>query len=229
MIANSISGESLESKKKVLTPWVQFRRHLRGRLLSGLAVVLPMGITIVVLRFLFRIMTRVVYPVTQHLFFEVPRYLHLVIAIAIFIAAIYMIGLITRMVLARKMLGIVEKLMMKIPVLRSVYGASKQFVDTFTISSETPFKSVVLVEFPRKDCASVGFATGTIKDMEGRICYKVFVPTCPNPTSGFFIILPEHEVKIIDLTIEEGIKMILSLGVISPEKFSEILSGDNSL
>lgn len=101
--------------------------------------------------------------------------------------------------------------------MKSVYSAAKQVVDTLSPSRREAFKSVVWVEFPRPGFRALAFVTGSIRDEDGTECYKLFIPTAPNPTSGFFEIAPCGEVRESALSVEDGIKMIVSAGILAPE------------
>ena len=179
---------------------------------------LPIGITLVVLRFLFGITAELLVPVSRKIFGELPGSLLLLISFAIFLAMIYGVGIVTTHVIGRRLIGFGERVIMRLPLLRTIYGASKQVVETFVKSDNTGFKSVVLLEFPRRGLKSLGFVTGTIVDVSGKTYYKVFIPTTPNPTSGFFQLVPIEEAQQTNLEVEEAIKMIVSGGILSPQK-----------
>ncbi len=105
---------------------------------------------------------------------------------------------------------------MKLPIAKTVYAASKQVIDTFSNSTKAAFKSVVLIPFPFPGSLAVGFVTGTIPDSKGKILYRVFVPMAPNPTSGFLILLPEEALQFTEISVEDGIKMVVSGGILAP-------------
>lgn len=112
--------------------------------------------------------------------------------------------------------------MQKIPFVRTIYSASKQVIESVSMPNKAAFKSVVLVEFPRPGFKSIGFLTGHIQGPSGESLYKVYVPHAPILTTGFLEIIPPHEVTETNLTIEEGFKMILSGGIVSPDIISAI-------
>ena len=197
-----------------------FQQHLRKRFVSGLMLILPLGITLFILRFLFRATAGMLVPVFKHFFGEVPASIVMFISFITFLLAIYLLGFVANHVVGRKIVNTGERILMRLPVLRTIYGASKQVVDTFSISARLGFKSVVLVEFPRQGFRTIGFITGTVQDKENTLHYKVFIPTTPNPTSGFFQIIPLNQVQFTNLSIEEGIKMIVSGGILGPQKIS---------
>ena len=200
----------------------RIRNHIRNRLISGLLVLVPLWITILVVRMLFGVMAGVLGPVTQAAFAAMPdsalkRAIVFLISVAVFVCLVYAAGAVTAFVVGRKMVATGESVILRIPFVKSVYSAAKQVVDAFAISNKSTFKSVVLVEFPRPGLQAVGFVTGTVKNQDGAEFYKVFIPTAPNPTTGFLEIVPPADVRQTDLTVEEGFKMLVSGGLISPD------------
>jgi uncharacterized membrane protein len=200
----------------------RLEHHVRKRLIAGFFLLLPIGITLAILRFLFFITAGLLVPVFKKLFGELPDSLLLFISIVAFLLIIYGLGLITTHVIGRRLVTFGENIILRLPLLKTLYGASKQVVETFSASNKATFKSVVLLEFPRRGLKSVGFVTGTLVDAQGNTCYKVFVPTTPNPTSGFFQIVPRDDVQQTDLSVEDGIKMIISGGILSPQNLGEM-------
>ena len=194
-------------------------KHIRSRLVSGLLVLVPLGITLFVLNLLFASLNAVLLPVLRPFLKHAPAYLLSAIALLTFFVLVYLIGLITTHVIGRRLLNLAEMLILKLPLIKTVYAASKQVVDTFSISNRNTFKAVVMVRFPHERSQALGFITGSIFDPANTELYRVFVPTTPNPTSGFLILLPKEEVFITDISVENGIKMIVSGGVLAPEKY----------
>lgn len=194
-------------------------KHIRRRLVSGLLVLIPVAITLFILNFLFSFLTAFVRPVLKPWLDEMPEYLLALIALVVAVLLIYVVGVVATHIVGRRLIHFGEKLVMKVPMVRSIYSASKQVVDTFSSSTKAAFKAVVLVEFPHPGSLAVGFITGTMKGPDGRELYRVFVATTPNPTSGFLVILPEEKVTFTDIPIEDGIKMIVSGGMLSPESY----------
>jgi uncharacterized membrane protein len=118
-----------------------------------------------------------------------------------------------------------------LPVVRSLYGATKQIFETVFADKADAFRDVVLVEYPRKDMWVLGFLTGTTKgEVQAKTSdevVNVFVPTTPNPTSGFLLFVPKKDIQIMDMTIEEGIKLIVSAGIVTPDKLQKIQKENN--
>ncbi|MFH0879286.1 MAG: DUF502 domain-containing protein [Lentisphaerota bacterium] len=202
-------------------------KHIRSRLVSGLLVLVPLGITIFVLNILFASLNAFLLPALRPFMKGAPPYLLSAIAILAFAILVYLIGLITTHVIGRRLLNLAERVILKLPLIKTVYAASKQVVDTFSVSNRNTFKAVVTVKFPHEGSLALGFITGSILDPGGRELYRVFVPTTPNPTSGFLILLPKEEVFITDISVETGIKMIVSGGVLAPEQYLGASMPDN--
>ena len=194
-------------------------RHLRMRLVSGVIVLIPLAITLFILNLLFTSLTAFVRPLLRPWLGELPVYSLTLIALAVTAAIIYAVGVVTAHIVGRRLIHWGEALLLRLPIIKSVYAASKQVVDTFSSSSKASFKAVVFVEFPRKGSLAVGFITGTLLDPNGQMLYRVFVATTPNPTSGFLLMLPEADLQFTDISVEDGVKMIVSGGMLAPASY----------
>ncbi len=202
----------------------------RANFLTGLAVVLPAVISIAVLVWLFS----QVADITDLLLFFMPRdithagegagpmYWHWrAVAFLLALGLVSAIGLAARYYIGKKLIGLVDEVLLRVPLLNKIYGAIKQVNEAFTTGKKSAFKTVVLVEFPRKGIYSIGFITSEqheevqAKTKEKVVC--VFVPTTPNPTSGWLVLVPQHDVTRLDMSVADAIKLIISLGAVSPE------------
>ncbi len=193
------------------------KRSIFGRLriyfITGIVVLIPIGITVYLTLFLISISEKIlpneINP-NHYLPYDIPG---LEILISVFL--ITLIGGLSLSFLGKKMLSLFNNLLQKIPILRTIYSAIGQMTETFT-KKESNKKNVVLVEYPRKGSWAVGFATkkntGEISEKTKKKLVNVFVPTTPNPTSGFLLMFPEEEVIYLDLTFEEASKFIVSAG-----------------
>jgi len=198
------------------------QRKIKNIFLTGIAVVVPIGVTVYILFFIIGMMDNVLalLPVGMHpdrlLGFHIPGLGVMVTVLLVFIA-----GLIARSWFGHRIVGAWERLFNRIPLVRSIYQASKQIVDTLFSGGGTQFRKVVLMEFPRKGTYTVAFVTGEAKGvpgiLTGRTYINVFVPTAPNPTSGYYLIVPEDEVISTTMTIEEAFKLVISGGLVVPE------------
>lgn len=206
--------------------------NIRNRMISGVFVIVPFAVTWVIIVWLFNILAQFIKPIVGwaltflsriHLIRELPQtYVEYSVSFATIFALlflIYLIGVVARFVAGRRLLALGEMFLMKIPLVRTIYSATKQVTTAISVQDSASFKSVVLVEFPRSGCYSLGFLTGLISDAQGRKFCKIFVSTTPNPTTGFFILLPASEVRRIEMSIEDAFKMIISAGIVSPETF----------
>jgi len=215
-------------KKTLFARW-------RGNFLTGLAVLLPAVITLAVVKWLFVSMTSV----TDLLLFFLPKHItheHAftygdgkgpmfwywsAVAFALAILLVAIVGLLARYYIGKRMIEWLDQTMLRVPLLNKIYGAIKQVNAAFTSGNKTAFKTVVLLEFPREGMYSIGFITSEQheevqkKTKEKVVC--VFVPTTPNPTSGFLLLVPEDKVTKLNMSVADGIKYIISLGAISPE------------
>lgn len=208
-----------------------FLARWRSSFLTGLAVVLPAVISVALLVWLFSTVLSFTDTLLFPLRFFVDKdHLHKpdgtiywywkAVAFVLAIALITAAGVVTRYYLGKKIIEWVDTALLRVPLLNKVYGAIKQVNDAFS-NKTTSFRSVVLVEFPRAGSYSVGFITSEAMD-EVRAKMKeklvsVFIPTTPNPTAGFMILVPEAQVTKLDMSVAEGIKYVVSLGSIAPD------------
>jgi uncharacterized membrane protein len=150
------------------------------------------------------------------------------VALMLAILLIGLAGLLTRYYFGKQLIRWVDTALLRVPLLNKIYGAIKQVNEAFSSGSKSSFKTVVLIEFPRPGMYSIGFITSEqheevqVKTKEKVVC--VFVPTTPNPTSGFLMLVPEDQVTKLEMSVADGIKYIISLGSIAPEYTS---SGKN--
>ena len=199
-----------EKKRSILA-------RIRNYFITGVVVLIPIGITVYLTMFMVSISSKIlpkeINP-NHYLPYDIPG---VEILTSIFI--ITLIGWVSLSFLGKKLLNLFDNILKKIPILRTIYPAIGQMIETFT-KSEKGKKNVVLVEYPRKGSWAVGFATkknsGEISEKTNKKLINVFVPTTPNPTSGFLLMFPEDEVIYLDLTFEEASKFIVSAGTSNP-------------
>ena len=191
---------------------------LRNYFITGIVVLIPIGFTLYLSRFLINISTKLV-PAglnpNNYIPYAIPG-----IEILLTIIFITIVGGLSLSFLGKKILQIVDNLFKRIPILRTIYSAVVQMTDSFR-NQEGSKKSVVLVEYPRKGSWAVGFATkenkGELKDKTNKELINVFVPTTPNPTSGFLLMFPKEDVIYLDMSFEEASKFIVSAGTSNPK------------
>ena len=190
-----------------------FLVSFRNYFITGVVVLIPIGITVYLTLFIINI-SEIILPKeinpNHYLPYDIPG-----LEILISIIVITLIGALSLSFIGRRLLNLFENLLKKIPILRTIYSAITQMTETFT-KSEGNKKNVVLVEYPRKGSWAVGFATkeneGEISNKTKRDLVNVFIPTTPNPTSGFLLMFPKEEVIYLDLSFEEASRFIVSAG-----------------
>ena len=195
---------------------------IRTYLVTGLLVWVPLGITVFLIGFMVDFVDKALlflpeqYRPDTMLGFHIPGIGLLLVFIILFITA-----LLAANFFGRKLVKLWERVLNRIPLVRSIYSASKTFAEVVLTDSTDSFKEVLLIEYPRKGLYSLCFQTGTrlgeIQSRTGEEVIAVFVPTTPNPTSGVMIIVPKKDVVRLDMEIEEAVKMVVSLGVVVPE------------
>ena len=191
---------------------------LRNYFFTGAIVLVPIGFTLYLSKFLINLSTRLV-PTglnpNTYLPYSIPG-----IEIALTIIFITIVGGLSLSFLGKKFLQLVDDLFKRIPILRTIYSAIGQMTDSFR-NQDGNKKSVVLIEYPRNGTWAVGFATkensGEIKNKTGKDLINVFVPTTPNPTSGFLLMYPKEDLIYLDMSFEEASKFIVSAGTSKPK------------
>ena len=204
--------------KKIRIKKTSLVARLRNYFITGIIVLVPLGFTLYLTIFLISISSKLIpeeINPNSYLPFSIPG-----LEIALSIIFITLIGFISLSLIGKRILKLINDLLKKIPFLRTIYSAIGQMTESFA-NKKGKKKSVVLVEYPRKGSWAVGFAT---KDNKGEISKKtnnnlvnVFVPTTPNPTSGFLLMFPKKEVIYLDMTFEEASKFIVSAGTSNPK------------
>ena len=187
--------------------------NLRNYFFAGAVVLIPIGITLYLSLFIIKVSTKILpkeLNPNNYLNFEIPG---IEILIAIFL--ITFIGWLSLSFLGKKIFELINRILKKIPILRTIYSAINQMTESLT-KSDNKQKSVVLLEYPKKDVWAVGFATkenkGIINDKIGNELVNVFVPTTPNPTSGFLLMVPKKNLIFLDISFEQASKFIVSAG-----------------
>jgi uncharacterized membrane protein len=205
-------------------------RALRNYLIAGLLIWIPIMVTVWVVRFLSGILDQslVLLPPDWRPEAVFGRYIPGP-GILLSLLLLLLTGVLVRNLFGRQMVAGLESLVRRIPVVGAVYGGAKTFSETVLSDQGRSFKKVVLVEFPRKGIYSVGFITAEeLEEVQARTEQDVtcvFVPTTPNPTTGFIVLVPRDEVTHLDMTVDEAFKMLLTLGVVVPKWTNKPLDG----
>lgn len=195
---------------------------LRRYLIAGLLVWVPLGVTIIVIKLFVDLLDGFLeilpesWRPDQLLGFHIP-------GLGVVLITVFMLltGMVVRNLFGRQLISLGEHLLDRIPLVRSIYGAVKQITESMFSGSGKSFRKVVMVRYPHASSWTLAFQTGhgspEMHAKTGRSLVSVFVPTTPNPTSGFFLLVPEDEVIVLDMSIDDGLKMLLSVGVVVPE------------
>jgi len=212
---------------------------LKRYMIAGILIWLPLGVTVMVVRLFVDMMDRtllllpVAYRPETLLGFSLPGF-----GILLALMIILLTGMIAANLFGRRLVMLWEAILSRIPLVRSVYSSVKQLAETVFSSNGQSFRKVLLLEYPRRGLWTLAFQTGTdigeAQSRTGQDVVNVYVPTTPNPTSGFFLMVPREDVQVLDMSVDEGLKMIISMGVVVPEqvktpKDAEVVaSGDTS-
>ncbi len=199
-------------------------RWIRRRFVVGFLVALPLVITLFFARFIFGLLDRWFLPISERIFgVEVPG-----IGFILFMIVLFALGILATNILGGRLLDFFERQVAGIPLLSPVYQGARQITEAIQIRGTTDFRKVVLLDFPRAGLRSVGFVT---REFAGPTAFcdepsaLVFVPTTPNPTTGFLVALPNRELQVLDITVEEGVKLLISGGLLTPIQLREGFHG----
>ena len=205
-----------------------FFAKLRAYFLAGVLVTAPLAVTVALASwFVDFVDSRVVHliPLRYNPDYYLKEYLGVEIGLPglgliVLIIVITLIGALTAGFLGRIVLRYYESMLNRMPIIRSVYGATKQILETVLQRQSKAFRQPVLVEYPRRGIWAVGFITGTtegeVQHLVADKLINVFLPTTPNPTSGFLLFLPSEDLIHLDMSVEEAIKMVISAGIVTP-------------
>lgn len=204
--------------------------RLRNAFIAGVLVTLPLAITVWLLSILFGPVNRVARPLATWLLESVglggwlgtpgAGVFTTVVGLLLTALGVCAIGALGSNIIGRRVISHVDRLALRIPLVKGIYGAARQFLETFSAGGREAFRSVVLVEYPRSGCWSIAFVTSEALDqidrrLPGEVVY-VYVPTTPNPTSGYLIIVPRDELVPLDLAVDDAIRLIVSGGIVRP-------------
>lgn len=192
-------------------------KKLRNWFISGVITIIPIGIT-------FYLINKVV-EWSDHMFIPVLKPLMNVnipgVGFIFALLIIFIIGALSSNIVGKKLESLIDQLFSKIPIIKTIFVPLKKIVENMSSKTNNAFQQVVLVEFPRDNCYSVGFITNDSVNMPHGDMVPIFVPTTPNPTNGFLIYLDSSKYIPLKIGIDEGIKMVVSMGSISPDKIDK--------
>lgn len=216
----------MEHMQKKETLFIRFVQTVTTFFLTGVFVLLPITLTIALLTFSFRMLVKWLEPLKKITdstpFLEMIPHPEVILAFLIIVVA----GIIYNVFLLRTIIHALEALVVKIPIIRPVYSGFKQLVSAFSLQDKITFKQVVVVEFPRNGIYSIGFLTSefdetlmaNVDEFSNKKLFNVFIPTTPNPTTGFFVIVSQDQLKTANITRQEAMAMIISGGIIQPNQ-----------
>lgn len=200
-------------------------------------MILPLGVTIIVINFL---LDRIGTPASNFFFWYLdPVWRDMpavqfgleVLSILVVLLLITLLGYGSKLFIGRLCLHSFERLLDRVPFINTVYRTAKQIVDTFSHQQKAVFQEVVLIEYPRKDCYVIGFLTSEAKGepqaATGEAIVNIFVPTTPNPTSGFLLMLPKTDITPLNMSIADGMKLIISGGAVVPNNGAVAVTIEN--
>ncbi len=207
---------------KPTEPKAGFGGRLRAYLLAGIVITAPISITFYLAWLFVSFVDSKVTPLipaaynpTTYLPFGLPG-----LGLVIVIVVLTLIGAMSAGFFGRMLMRFYERLLSRMPVLRSIYSATKQIIETVVAHQSTAFREAVLVEYPRRGIWCIGFLTGVtrgeVQNLTDEEVLNVFLPTTPNPTSGFLLFVPHRDLVVLDMTVEEALKMVISGGIVAP-------------
>ncbi|MEQ8559630.1 MAG: DUF502 domain-containing protein [Henriciella sp.] len=196
---------------------------LRGRFLAGMVIAAPVAVTFYVLQFLINFIDNRVKPLLPPIIqpetytnYAIPGF-----GVLVMIVALTLLGAITTNLIGRSIISAADRILSRLPIVRNVYAAFKQLTEVIANNQQASYDRVVMIEYPKRGSWCLGFvsagAKGEIRSRLGEGFIGVFVPTTPNPTSGFLMYVKEEECIEMEMSIEEGAKMILSAGLVVPD------------
>ena len=201
------------------------RRTLKGKIVghftktlgAGLLLLVPIGITYFILKLLFDTLDGILQPGLEAL---LGRRIQGLGAVAM-ILLVYVAGLLGAFFVGKQLIRWGQAVLLRVPVINTVYSAAKQLIESFSGSSTTGFKRVVIIEYPRPGLWSIGFLTGVTKDEHDHPMAIVYIPTAPTPQSGWVAILPVTEVYDTEMSVQEAVRIVLSGGIVAPAQISK--------
>jgi len=190
--------------------WAFFKRIT----FAGLFAIVPLALTFYIIKIIIVFLDQLTAPIMARINLEIPGF-----GLILTLLIIFALGIFVTNVLGRRLFSWGERLISSIPLVKNIYNTLKQITNAFSGATQTEnYQRVLYIQYPRKELWTICFVTGESVDGSGKEYYHVFVPTTPNPTSGVFIIIPKKDAIEADLTVEEGLKAVISGGLLAPEQ-----------
>ncbi|MFL3044435.1 MAG: DUF502 domain-containing protein [Candidatus Neomarinimicrobiota bacterium] len=190
--------------------WAFFKRIT----FAGLFAIVPLALTFYIIKTIIVFLDQLTAPIMARINLEIPGF-----GLILTLLIIFALGVFVTNVLGRRLFSWGERLISSIPLVKNIYNTLKQITNAFSGATKTEnYQRVIYIQYPRKELWTISFVTGDSVDKSGEEYYHVFVPTTPNPTSGVFIIIPKKDAIEADLTVEEGLKAVISGGLLAPKQ-----------
>ncbi len=204
--------------------------HLRSRLVAGTVVVIPLAATLLILSVVFFFVDDKLQVIYVNRFYHVPFWesrdqIPRGVGFATMLVTVYLVGLVASHVLGRRLVELGHRVMGVIPIVRAIYHTAKELTDFLSVSN-SPYRHsrVVVLDYPRAGVKSIGLVTHRIKGHNGAPLMLVYIPSTPNPTTGFLVIAPEEELTPVEIPVEEVMRIVITGGILSPESLGVDLS-----
>jgi uncharacterized membrane protein len=211
----------MEHKKRISRK--QIGRRLRIQFGAGILVVVPIIIAILILVWLFNYIDNIAQPVAESLLGRtIPG-----LGFGILVLLIYLTGVVATSLIGNRLIRYGESLLARVPLFRYLYTGIRQILQSFTSPREGGFLQVVLVEFPKKGMRAIGFVTSESRVKSDEKLFSVFIPTSPNPTSGYLEIVRESDIIKTDISVDDALKMVLSAGKVSLQEVTDRLGAES--
>ena len=211
----------MEHAKK--TSRKQVGKKLRAQFITGILIVVPIGAAILILRWLFLAIDNILQPVAESILgYTIPG-----LGLGITVVLIYLAGVVATNIIGRRLIRYGESLLARVPLFRYLYTGIKQILQSVATPGEGGFLQVVLVEFPKKGMRAIGFVTSESRVESGEKLLSVFIPTSPNPTSGYLEIVKENDIIKTNISIDDALKMVLSAGKVSLQEVTDRLGAES--
>jgi uncharacterized membrane protein len=191
----------------------QLTRHVKAKLLTGLFVLIPVLVTLYVVYLIVSFLDGILSPILTNISLSIlGRSLYIPgLGLLLFVIITYGMGVLTSNYAGKRLISFGEALLKRIPFVKSIYGSTKDFMEAFSSEKLKSFSGVVITEFPHEGTYSLGLVTGRLQRGPTAFC-SVFVPTTPNPTSGYLLLVPDDKLFFLAISVEDAIKYIISLG-----------------
>ena len=218
MPLNNHTDGAPQPTRRRFRPFRAILVHFERTLGAGILVILPIGITALVLKFLFDLLNPILEPATDML----PGREVTGLGLAALLVLVYVVGLVAAFVLGRRVINLAHRVMEVIPVVKGIYGTTRAAVGMLSNTNGREYSGVVLIDFPRAGTKSIGLVTSRFTNPGGEDMMAVYIPTTPIPSSGFMVIVSASEVTQMDMSVDEAMRIVMSGGILSSRVFERL-------